>query len=221
MEIKQSEFITSAVKPEQYPTDNRMEFAFVGRSNVGKSSLINTVTNRRKLVKVSGTPGKTRLINFFLINNTYYFVDLPGYGYAKVAKSEKASWGKMIEKYLINRPQLKKVMLLVDSRHKPTNDDIMMYEWVKHYGYEVVVVATKKDKLTKCELQRSVKVIRETLKLNKNEPIMFFSSLKKEGKEELLEEIFRNLVPENNDSNEDTSSKIELVKEENTQINKI
>ena len=221
MEIKQSEFITSAVKPEQYPTDNRMEFAFVGRSNVGKSSLINTVTNRRKLVKVSGTPGKTRLINFFLINNTYYFVDLPGYGYAKVAKSEKASWGKMIEKYLINRPQLKKVMLLVDSRHKPTNDDIMMYEWVKHYGYEVVVVATKKDKLTKCELQRSVKVIRETLKLNKNEPIMFFSSLKKEGKEELLEEIFRNLEPENNDSNEDISSKIELVKEENTQINKI
>ncbi|WP_291575185.1 ribosome biogenesis GTP-binding protein YihA/YsxC [Clostridium sp. UBA4548] len=198
MEIKQSEFITSAVKPDQYPTDNRIEIAFVGRSNVGKSSLINTLTNRRKLVKVSGTPGKTRLINFFLINNEFYFVDLPGYGYAKVSKSEKASWGSMMEKYLINRPQLKKVLLLVDSRHKPTGDDILMYEWIKHYGYEVVVVATKKDKLTKNELQRSVKVIREALKLNKDEKILFFSSLKKEGKEELLGEVFGDIYLEDN-----------------------
>lgn len=198
MEIKQSEFITSAVKPDQYPTDNRIEIAFVGRSNVGKSSLINTLTNRRKLVKVSGTPGKTRLINFFLINNEFYFVDLPGYGYAKVSKSEKASWGSMMEKYLISRPQLKKVLLLVDSRHKPTGDDILMYEWIKHYGYEVVVVATKKDKLTKNELQRSVKVIREALKLNKDEKILFFSSLKKEGKEELLREVFGDIYPEEN-----------------------
>ncbi|WP_017416716.1 ribosome biogenesis GTP-binding protein YihA/YsxC [Clostridium tunisiense] len=198
MEIKQSEFITSAVKPDQYPTDNRIEIAFVGRSNVGKSSLINTLTNRRKLVKVSGTPGKTRLINFFLINNEFYFVDLPGYGYAKVSKSEKATWGSMMEKYLISRPQLKKVLLLVDSRHKPTGDDILMYEWIKHYGYEVVVVATKKDKLTKNELQRSVKVIREALKLNKDEKILFFSSLKKEGKEELLREVFGDIYPEEN-----------------------
>ncbi len=156
MEIKQSEFTISAVKPEQYPTDNRVEFAFVGRSNVGKSSLINTLTNRRKLVKVSGTPGKTRLINFFIINNEFYFVDLPGYGYAKVSKSEKATWGQMMEKYLVNRPQLKKVVLLVDSRHKPTNDDISMYEWIKHYGYGVVVVATKKDKLTKMNFLKAI-----------------------------------------------------------------
>jgi GTP-binding protein len=193
MEIKQSEFKTSAVKPEQYPDDNRIEVAFVGRSNVGKSSLINTLTNRRKLVKVSGTPGKTRLINFFLINNGFYFVDLPGYGYAKVSKSEKATWGSMMEKYLVNRPQLKKVVLLVDSRHKPTGDDILMYNWIRHYGYEVVVVATKKDKLTKNELQKSVKVIKETLKLSKDQSILFFSSLKKEGKEDLLNELFKDI----------------------------
>lgn len=193
MEIKQSEFTISAVKPEQYPTDNRVEFAFVGRSNVGKSSLINTLTNRRKLVKVSGTPGKTRLINFFIINNEFYFVDLPGYGYAKVSKSEKATWGQMMEKYLVNRPQLKKVVLLVDSRHKPTNDDISMYEWIKHYGYGIVVVATKKDKLTKNELFKSNKLIRETLKMDKDEPLLFFSSLKKEGKEDLLEELFKGI----------------------------
>jgi GTP-binding protein len=199
MEIKQSEFITSAVKPEQYPDDGRIEIAFVGRSNVGKSSLINTLTNRRKLVKVSGTPGKTRLINFFLINNSFYFVDLPGYGYAKVSKSEKATWGKMMEQYLINRPQLKKVALLVDSRHKPTEDDLLMYNWIKHYGYEVVVVATKKDKLTKNEIQRSIKVIRETLNLDKTQEIMFFSSLKKEGKEQLLEEVFKDIYIEGNE----------------------
>ncbi len=193
MEIKQAEFKTSAVKPTQYPEDGMCEVAFVGRSNVGKSSLINTLTNRRKLVKVSGTPGKTRLINFFTINNKLYFVDLPGYGYAKVSKSEKATWGKMMEQYLINRPELKKVVILVDCRHKPTGDDIMMYEWIKHYGYEVIVVATKKDKLTKSELQRSDKVIKETLKLGKEDKLLFFSSLKKEGKEELLEEIFKDL----------------------------
>lgn len=193
MEIKQAEFKTSAVKPTQYPDEGMCEIAFVGRSNVGKSSLINTLTNRRKLVKVSGTPGKTRLINFFTINNKLYFVDLPGYGYAKVSKSEKATWGKMMEQYLINRPELKKVALLVDCRHKPTGDDVMMYDWIKHYGYEIIVIATKKDKLTKNELQKSGKVIKETLKLGKEDKILFFSSLKKEGKEELLEEIFKGL----------------------------
>ncbi|GAA0125783.1 ribosome biogenesis GTP-binding protein YihA/YsxC [Clostridium sp. CTA-19] len=193
MEIKQSEFVISAVKPQQYPTDNRIEFAFVGRSNVGKSSLINTLTNRKKLVKVSGTPGKTRLINFFLINNEFYFVDLPGYGYAKVSKKEKDSWGKMMEKYLIERPQLKKIVLLVDSRHKPTNDDVIMYNWVKHYGYNVIVVATKRDKLTNNEAAKSKKIIRETLKMDKEESIVFFSSLKKEGKENLLEELNKNI----------------------------
>lgn len=193
MEIKQAEFKISAVKPSQYPDDGMVEIAFVGRSNVGKSSLINTLTNRKKLVKVSSTPGKTRLINFFTINNKFYFVDLPGYGYAKVSKTEKAKWGDMMELYLMNRPQLKKVALLVDCRHKPTGDDVLMYNWIKHYGYSVIVVATKKDKLTRNELQKSSKVIRETLDLSKEDKIMFFSSLKKEGKEELLEEMFEDI----------------------------
>ena len=147
MRIKQSEFIISAVKKNQYPVDNRIEVAFVGRSNVGKSSIINSITNRKKLAKVSSTPGKTRLVNFFLINNDFYLVDLPGYGYAKVSKSEKDSWGKTIETYLTGRDQLKRIVLLVDSRHKPNADDVMMYEWAKHFGYDVVVVATKSDKL--------------------------------------------------------------------------
>lgn len=207
MEIKQSEFIISAVKPAQYPTDHRVEYAFVGKSNVGKSSLINTLTNRRKLVKVSGTPGKTRLINFFLINNGFYFVDLPGYGYAKVAKVEKAKWGRMIEDYLISRPQLQKVALLVDVRHKPTQDDIMMHQWIKHFGYEVVIVATKRDKLNRAELVKSNKVIRETLCLDDSEEIINFSSLKKIGVEELLANMFPNTETE-----EDKFQDSEIVK---------
>ena len=190
MRIKQSEFITSAVKREQYPLDNRVEVAFVGRSNVGKSSIINSLTNRKKLAKVSQTPGKTRLVNFFLINNDFYLVDLPGYGYAKVSKSEKDSWGKTVEMYLTDREQLKRVVLLVDSRHKPTGDDIMMNEWFKHFGYNVVVVATKSDKLTKNELKKSEKVIKETLKLSAEDKLYFFSSLNKDGADELIDNLF-------------------------------
>ena len=190
MRIKQSEFITSAVKREQYPLDNRVEVAFVGRSNVGKSSIINALTNRKKLAKVSQTPGKTRLVNFFLINNDFYLVDLPGYGYAKVSKSEKDSWGKTVEMYLTNREQLKRVVLLVDSRHKPTGDDIMMNEWFKHFGYNVVVVATKSDKLTKNELKKSEVVIKETLKLGGDDKLYFFSSLNKEGADLLIDNLF-------------------------------
>lgn len=193
MEIKQSEFITSAVSPKQYPEDQRAEIAFVGRSNVGKSSIINSLTNRRGLAKVSSTPGKTRLINFFLINNSFHLVDLPGYGYAKVSKAERASWGSIIEPYLLNRPQLKKVVLLVDSRHKPSNDDILMYKWIKYYGHNTQIVATKKDKLKKSEIQKSEKLIRDTLELGKDEKIMFFSSLTKEGREELLDVLFGEL----------------------------
>lgn len=189
MEIKQAEFITSAVVASQYPEDTRVEIAFVGRSNVGKSSLINTLTNRRKLVKVSGTPGKTRLVNFFLINNQFYFVDLPGYGYAKVSKVEKESWGKVVETYLNGREQLKKIMLLVDCRHKPTADDIAMYKWIKHYNYDAAIVATKTDKVSKTQLQKNLKVIRETLELDPNHIILKFSSLNKQGKEELLDVI--------------------------------
>lgn len=190
MRIKQSEFIISAVKRNQYPVDNRAEIAFVGRSNVGKSSIINSLTNRKKLAKVSSTPGKTRLVNFFLINNDFYLVDLPGYGYAKVSKAEKDSWGKTIEMYLTGRDQLKRIVLLVDSRHKPTNDDIMMYEWAKHFGYDVVVVATKSDKLKNSEFKKNEKVIRETLKLTDDDKLYFFSSLNKKGIENLIDNLF-------------------------------
>ena len=190
MRIKKSEFITSAVKKNQYPIDNRVEIAFVGRSNVGKSSIINSLTNRKKLAKVSGTPGKTRLVNFFLINDDFYLVDLPGYGYAKVSKQEKDSWGKTVEMYLNDREQLKRVVLLVDSRHKPTGDDIMMHEWIKHFGYDEVVVATKSDKLTRNELKKNEKVIKETLKLGSDDKLYFFSSLNKEGKDTLIDNLF-------------------------------
>ncbi|WP_207876576.1 ribosome biogenesis GTP-binding protein YihA/YsxC, partial [Clostridium sp. HV4-5-A1G] len=143
MKIKQSEFLISAVDSSQYPKDNREEIAFVGRSNVGKSSLINALVNRKKLVKVSSTPGKTRLINFFLINDMFYFVDLPGYGYAKASKREIQGWGKIIEKYLQDRKQLKAIVLILDCRHKPTADDITMYKWIKHYKYKTVIIVTK------------------------------------------------------------------------------
>lgn len=194
MIIKKSDFVTSAVKPNQYPIDDRPEIAFVGRSNVGKSSIINALTNRRHLAKVSGTPGKTRLINFFIINDSFYLVDLPGYGYAKVSKTEKASWGKIIEDYLIKRETLKRVVLLVDCRHTPTGDDILMHEWIKHYGYDVIVVATKSDKLTKNELRKSEKVIRETLKLSNEDTLLYYSSLKKDGTENILNALFDDLI---------------------------
>ena len=193
--IKNSDFVTSAVKKEQYPETGLPEIAFVGRSNVGKSSIINALTNRRKLAKVSQTPGKTKLINFFTINNDeFYLVDLPGYGYAKVSKSEKASWGNIIETYLSGRSELKRVVLLVDSRHKPTADDIQMHEWIKFYGYDEVIIATKSDKLSNNELRKSEKVIRDTLKLTKEDTLYFFSSVNKKGKDELVDNLFAPLI---------------------------
>lgn len=197
MRIKQSEFEISAVKREQYPTDGLPEVAFVGRSNVGKSSIINALTNRRHLAKVSQTPGKTRLINFFMINEgEFHLVDLPGYGYAKVSKTEQASWGKTIEMYLTDREQLKRVILLVDSRHKPTKDDLLMYEWVKHFNIETIIVATKSDKLSNNELRKSEKIIKDTMGLTKDDKFYFFSSLNKKGKDELINNLFDGLVEE-------------------------
>ena len=189
MIINKSEFITSAVRREQYPEDGLNEVAFVGRSNVGKSSIINALTNRRKLAKVSQTPGKTRLINFFLINDRFYLVDLPGYGYAKVSKKEQESWGKTIETYLTDRDELKRVILLVDSRHKPTADDIMMYEWIKHFGYNCVVIATKADKISRGQYQKHMSIIRKKLQLEKDEKIIPLSSSKKTGVEDVWNEM--------------------------------
>ncbi|AOY75944.1 ribosome biogenesis GTP-binding protein YihA/YsxC [Clostridium formicaceticum] len=189
MKIKTSDFVTSAVAPSQYPEGLLPEIALVGRSNVGKSSTINTMLGRKKLARISATPGKTRTINFFMINQEFYLVDLPGYGYAKVSKTEKASWGKTMETYLANRQNLQEVILLVDIRHEPTNDDKMMYDWLKHFGYGSIVIATKLDKISKSQLQKHLKIIRQKLQMEKEDHILPISSLKKQGVEEVWNRI--------------------------------
>lgn len=189
MKIRSSEITMSAVHRHQYPTDGRPEIALAGRSNVGKSSLTNALLNRRNFARTSSTPGKTRTINFYLINKEFFFVDLPGYGYAKVAKSEKDKWGQVMERYLQDRDELCAIFLLVDIRHEPTADDKMMYDWIKYYGYDCVVVATKADKISRGQYLKHLSVIRKKLQLEKDEKIIPVSSSKKTGIEELWSEI--------------------------------
>ncbi len=187
MEYIDAKFLTTAVKPEQYPDTFVPEIAFVGRSNVGKSSLINCLTNRTKLARTSSSPGKTATINFYEIANSYRLVDLPGYGYAKVSKTEQERWAKMIETYLSDRYNLVQVVQLVDARHKPTSDDITMMDWIKSFGYKPVVVATKLDKLKKSQIEGNLTLIYEHLGLDDNAILFPFSSETREGKEEVLE----------------------------------
>ncbi len=189
MKIRSSEIEVSAIKKDQYPTSELPEIAFVGRSNVGKSSATNALLNRRNFARTSQTPGKTRTINFYRINEEFYFVDLPGYGYAKVSKSEKDKWGVIMERYLQDREELCAIFLLVDIRHEPTNDDVMMYEWIKHFGYNCVVIATKADKISKGQYQKHISVIRKKLQLMKDEKIIPLSSSKKTGVEDVWNEI--------------------------------
>lgn len=189
MIIKRCDFVTSAAQKGQYPMSDLPEVAFVGRSNVGKSSLINSMLNRKKLVKVSSKPGKTRLINFFLVNEELMLVDLPGYGYAAVSRSEKEKWGKMIEDYLRTRDTLKTVALLVDIRHKPTGDDKLMYDFIKYYRGSVLVVATKWDKITKNAFKKNMDVIRQTLNLDETDTLIPYSSETHQGREELWDAI--------------------------------
>ena len=188
LKIRSSEIVMSAVKKEQYPVDGVPEIAFVGRSNVGKSSTINSLLNRRSFARISQTPGKTRTINFYLINKEYFFVDLPGYGYAKVSKEEHAGWGKIMERYLKQRDELCAIFLLVDIRHEPSNDDKAMYDWIKYYGYECVVIATKSDKIKRGQYQKHFSIIRKKLGLV-DEKILPISSLNKGGVQELWQEI--------------------------------
>jgi len=185
MKVVSSEIIISAVKPEQYPETELPEFALAGRSNVGKSSFINKMLNRRGLARISSKPGKTQTLNFYLINEILHFVDVPGYGYAKVSKSERAAWGRMIETYFTTREQLCAVVLIVDLRHPPTNDDIMMYGFLKHYEIPCIIIATKADKIPKGKWQKHLKVTRETLDLDKDDHIVLFSSETGEGKDEV------------------------------------
>ena len=189
MVIKKAELEAVAVKKNQYPEDNTAEIVFAGRSNVGKSSLLNLLTNRRSLARVSGNPGKTRTINFYRINDAFRIVDLPGYGYAKLSKSVTENWGAMMEAYFQNRQGLKKVVQLVDIRHAPSAQDQQMYDYLRHYGLDGIVVATKADKVSRNELQKCIKTIRQTLKLGPEDLVIPVSALKKTGYEELLAEI--------------------------------
>lgn len=182
MNLHNASLKISAVNSKQYPKEGYMEFAFAGRSNVGKSSLINKLLNRKSLARVSGTPGKTATINFYNIDDTIFLVDLPGYGYAQRSKSETEKWGKMMEDYLANREPLIQTILLVDSRHKPTKDDIQMCEWIRHYHDRVIVVATKMDKLKKREIEPNLELIWETLNLGEDDILVPFSTQDDEGK---------------------------------------
>lgn len=183
MKVNSAEIEISAVKPDQYPTSGLPEFALAGRSNVGKSSFINKMINRKSLARTSSKPGKTQTLNFYIINELLYFVDVPGYGYAKVSKKEREAWGRMIETYLTNREQLKAVLLIVDLRHPPSSDDVMMYEFIKHYELPVIVIATKADKIPKGKWDKHLKVVRQTLKLDPNDQTVLFSSETGQGKE--------------------------------------
>ena len=189
MKITKSDIEAVAVKPSQYPPDNLKEIAFAGRSNVGKSSLLNLLTGRKKLAKVSGSPGKTRTINFYIINDEFRIVDLPGYGYAKVSKSVSQEWGAMMEKYLQNRQNLLKVVQLVDIRHEPSKQDVEMYEYLRYYGLDGIVVATKADKVSRNQIPKQIKQIRQTLRLGKDDIVIPVSALKRTGYEELLDVI--------------------------------
>ena len=189
MIIKKAELEAVAARKDQYPEDNLKEIAFAGRSNVGKSSLLNLLTGRKKLAKVSGNPGKTRTINFYRINDTFRIVDLPGYGYAKVSKSVSESWGSMMETYFQNRQGLIKVVQLVDIRHAPSKQDVQMYDFLRHYGLDGLVAATKADKVSRNELQKCIRQIRTTLKLSADDKVIPVSSLNKTGHEELLSEM--------------------------------
>ena len=182
MNIHNVSLTISAVRPNQYPTTGYMEFAFAGRSNVGKSSMINKLLNRKSLARVSGTPGKTITINFYNIDDTIYLVDLPGYGYAQRSKSETEKWGKMMEDYLANREPLVQTILLVDSRHKPTKDDITMANWIRHYHTNLIVDATKMDKLKKREIEPNLQRIWETLEMGEDDILVPFSTQDDEGK---------------------------------------
>ncbi len=194
MKVHNAEFIISAVGPKQYPEDGLPEIALAGRSNVGKSSLINALIDRKNLARTSSKPGKTQTLNYYKIENLFYFVDLPGYGFARVSKTEKAKWGKMIEEYLGKRETLQMVMQLVDLRHPPTADDIVMYEWLQHFQVPTMVVATKADKISRGQWQKHLKIVKDTFKLKPNTPLHIFSSETKMGKEEVWKEIESHLL---------------------------
>src|SRR5690606_17181837 len=184
MKVNNAEITISAVKPEQYPDEGYPEFALAGRSNVGKSSFINKMIGRKSLARTSSKPGKTQTLNFYNINDSFYFVDVPGYGFAKVSKKDREAWGKMIETYLTTSDKLRAVIQIVDIRHKPTEDDKIMYNFCKHYEIPVIIIATKADKVPKGKWDKHLKVIKETLNIEPTDPVVLFSSETGKGKDE-------------------------------------
>lgn len=189
MKVHNVDMIMSAVRPEQYPEEGYPEFALAGRSNVGKSSFINRMIGRKALARISAKPGKTQTLNFYKIEEQLFFVDVPGYGYAKVSKSEREAWGKMIETYLTARRQLKAVVQIIDLRHEPTDDDCMMYDFLKHYEIPTIIIATKADKVKKGKWEHNKKVIKEVLDMDPRDPIILFSSETGKGYDQAWEEI--------------------------------
>ena len=175
-----------AVRRSQYPIDNKNEFLLVGRSNVGKSSFINTLIERKNFARTSSKPGKTQTLNFYKVNDNFYLVDVPGYGYASVSKDTQKKFGLMIEEYLKERKNLKHVFLLIDYRHKPTEDDLLMYEFLKYYNLDITIVATKYDKVGKNSRIKQDKLINDTLKLSSDDEVITFSTVTKKGRSEVL-----------------------------------
>ena len=171
------------------PDTGKPEVAFAGKSNVGKSSMINAVINRKALARTSSQPGKTQTINFYHVNNDFYLVDLPGYGYAAASQKAREAWGKMIERYLHTSPNLRSVFLLLDIRHAPSQNDRMMYDWIVDNGYQPIIIATKLDKIKRGQVQKQVKILRETLDMPKDAKIIPFSALTKQGKDEIHDAI--------------------------------
>ncbi len=191
MKIESVKLVISAVRRSQYPTDDKPEFLLVGRSNVGKSSFINTLINRKNFARTSSNPGKTQTINFYLVNDEFYLVDAPGYGYANLNKAKQKKFGLMMEDYLTTRTNLKQVFMLIDFRHKPSSDDIMMYDYLKYYKLPVTIVATKTDKVGITLQQKQRNVILENLDLVVGNDFVTFSNVTKEGKKEIIEKIER------------------------------
>ncbi|MFG6148356.1 ribosome biogenesis GTP-binding protein YihA/YsxC [Halobacillus sp. B23F22_1] len=183
MKVNQAEIIISAASKKQYPSEPIPEIALAGRSNVGKSSFINKMIQRKNLARTSSKPGKTQTLNFYLINEKFHFVDVPGYGYAKVSKKERAKWGKMMEEYFAERDQLRATALVIDIRHKPTEDDCMMYDYIKHFDLPVMVIATKLDKIKKGQRNKQLQLIATTLEMEEEDQLIPFSSETGEGKE--------------------------------------
>lgn len=205
MVIKSVELETVCGITSKLPDTDKPEVAFAGKSNVGKSSLINGLMNRKSLARTSAQPGKTQTINYYNINNVMYLVDLPGYGYAKVSQKEKEKWGQMIENYLHTSKQLKAVFLLIDIRHEPSANDKQMYDWIVYQGYDPIIIATKLDKINRSQIQKHVKMLKTGLNVKSGTPIMPYSALTKQGREEIWELMDSLLeLEENNETKKET-----------------